>query len=174
MITEQADAGAALRQRTVTWHDARQAAARSAGLSGLEIMRGIRDGTVPPPPMAKLIGFRCTVAEPGEIVMQLDHDPSLENFAGMFHGGAAMTILDTVMGAAAHTLVPEGSGIVTLDLSTTFLRPITVGNAPITATGKVLNLGRSVVYAQGEVLDRNGKLVAHATGNFSVVRQKEN
>ncbi len=168
MIAEYQVPAEALQQRHVTWHDSSLAGEKTVGLSGLEIMRGIRDGTLPPPPMARLIGFRCVVAEPGEIAMQIDHDPSLENMMSMFHGGVVMSMLDTAMGAAAHTLLPVGSGIVTLDLSTTFLRPVTIANTPITATGRVTNLGRRVVYVTGEVKDRNGKLVAHAVGNFSV------
>lgn len=162
----------ALQQRHITWHDPARAGEKTAGLSGLEIMRGIRDGTLPPPPMGRLIGFRCVVAEPGEIAMQIDYDPSLENTMGMFHGGVVMSMLDTAMGAAAHTLLPVGSGIVTLDLSTTFLRPATSANTPITATGRVINLGRTVAHVIGEVKDRNGKLVAHAVGNFSIVTPK--
>lgn len=155
--------------RTITWHDAEAARTRLAGKSGLEVMQGIRDGTLPPPPMARVIGFRCIVAEPGEVAMQLDHDPSLENAIGMLHGGVAVSMLDTAMGAAANTLLPAGSGVVTLDLSITYLRPATPGTSPITATGKVLNLGRTVAYVSGEVKDAKGRLVAHAVGNFSIL-----
>ncbi|SDA35955.1 PaaI family thioesterase [Sphingomonas sp. NFR15] len=158
-----------LRTRIVEWHDASVVPALVAGLSGLEIMRGIRDGVLPAPPMARLLGFRCVVAEPGEVAMRLDHDPSIENTMGMLHGGAAATVLDTAMGCAAHTTLPQGNGIVTLDLNVTYLRPITVTNAPVTATGRVINAGRRVIYVTGEVKDRDGALVAHAVGNFSIV-----
>lgn len=155
--------------RTITWHDAEDARAQLAGKSGLEVMQGIRDGTLPPPPMARVIGFRCIVAEAGEVAMQLDYDPSLENAIGMLHGGVAASMLDTAMGAAANTLLPAASGAVTLDLSITYLRPATPANAPITATGKVLNLGRTVAYVTGEVTDAKGRLIAHAVGNFSIL-----
>jgi uncharacterized protein (TIGR00369 family) len=155
--------------RTITWHDAEAARGRLAGKTGLEVMQGIRDGTLPPPPMARVIGFRCIVAEPGEVAMQLDYDPSLENAIGMLHGGVAASMLDTAMGAAANTLLPAASGAVTLDLSITYLRPATPASAPITATGKVVNLGRTVAYVTGEVTDAKGRLVAHAVGNFSVL-----
>jgi hypothetical protein len=44
------------------------------GMSGMEAMCAIRDGILPPPPMAKLIGFRMSSVEPGRIVMELDAD----------------------------------------------------------------------------------------------------
>ena len=162
----------ARQERTVHWHDAKQALRLAAGRSGLEVMRGIRDGTMPPPPMASLIGFQCVVAEPGEIAMRLDHDPSLENTLLMLHGGAAAAMLDTAMGAAAHTMLPVGSGIVTLNLHLTYLKPITAGNAPIVATGRVLRVGQTSVYVLGEVRDKSDALVVHAVGNFSIVPPK--
>lgn len=155
--------------RTITWHDAEDARAMLAGKSGLEVMRGIRDGTLPPPPMARVIGFQCVLAEPGEVAMQLAYDFSLENAIGMLHGGVAASMLDTAMGAAANTMLPTASGAVTLDLSITYLRPATPASSPVTATGRVVNLGRTVAYVTGEVTDAKGRLLAHAVGNFSIL-----
>lgn len=159
----------ALRARTVTWHDPSSVAASFGGLSGLQIMQRIRDGELPPPPMASLIGFRCVLAEPGEIGMQLEYDHSLENSMGMLHGATAAAMLDTAMGAAAHTMLPVGSGIVTSDLTMNYLRPVTPGNAPITAVGTVVQVGRKSVFVTGEVRDRQGRVVVHAVGNFAVL-----
>lgn len=169
MASEYAIPDAGRRERTISWHDPVDAAPLGNGLSGLEIMRGIRDGTLPAPPMARLIGFRCVTAEPGEIVMRLDYDPSLENTMGMAHGGVAATMLDTAMGCAAHTMLPVGSGIVTLDLTITYLRPITAKHTPVVAAGRVINLGRRTIYVGGEVRGSDDTLVAHAVGNFSIV-----
>lgn len=157
------------RERTVSWHDPIHAAPLGNGLSGLELMRGIRDGTLPAPPMARLIGFRCVTAEPGEIAMSLHYDPSLENLMGMAHGGVAATMLDTAMGCAASTVLPTGSGVVTLDLNITYLRPVTARQTPVVATARVINLGRRIVYVGGEVRSSDDTLVAHAVGNFSIV-----
>ncbi|MBF7015055.1 PaaI family thioesterase (plasmid) [Novosphingobium resinovorum] len=162
----------ARRERSVVWHDAGSVPALVAGLSGLQIMQGIRDGTLPPPPMARLVGFRCTAAEHGEVAMVMDHDASIENTMGMVHGGATATILDTAMGCAAHTTLPVGSGIVTLDLTITYLRPVTPRSSPVTAIGRVVNAGRRMIYVTGEVRDVGDSLVAHAVGNFSVVASR--
>jgi len=119
--------------------------------------------------MAQAVGFRCVVAEPGEIAMRLDYDASLENTLRMLHGGVAATMLDTAMGAAAHTMLPVGSAVVTLDLTLTYIRPIDLRNTPVTATGRVINVGRRTVYVSGEVIDRHGALTVHAVGNFSIL-----
>lgn len=168
MASEYAIPTTGRRERTISWHDPIDAAPLVSGLSGLEIMRGIRDGTLPAPPMARLIGFRCVTAEPGEIVMRLEYDPSFENTMGMAHGGVAATMLDTAMGCAAHTMLPTGSGIVTLDLTITYLRPITAKDTPVAGTGRVINVGRRTIYVGGEVRGRDDILLAHAVGNFSI------
>jgi hypothetical protein len=70
------------RERRVDWQAPGPAAKLAAGMSGLEAMRAIRDGILPPPPLARLIGFRMAVVEPQRIVMELDPDESLENTIG--------------------------------------------------------------------------------------------
>ena len=158
-----------MRSRTVTWQNPEASRADGAGKTGLEIMRGIRDGTLAPPPMARLIGFRCVVAEPGEIVMELDPEESLENTIGILHGGTAAAMLDTAMGAAAHTMMAGERMVVTLDIKLTYLRPLTVKSGPVRARGKVMNLSARNAYVEGWVHDGKERLAVHAVGNFSVI-----
>ena len=61
------------------------------------------------------------------------------------------------------------AGLVTLDLTLTYIRPIDFRNTPVTATGRVKNVGRRMVYVSGEVVDRHGALTVHAVGNFSIL-----
>jgi uncharacterized protein (TIGR00369 family) len=160
------------RWRRVTWSDPIQSASLAVGLDGLAIMRAIRDGRLPGPPMARLVGFECVLAEEGEIVMRLEHDPSLENAIGLIHGGAIASMLDTAMGAAANTRLPAGASVVTLDLTITYLRPVSSRNTPVTATGRLAHMGGRNAYVLGELHDATGELCAHAVGNFSIVRAR--
>jgi hypothetical protein len=66
------------RHRVVEWQAPGPVAKAASGMSGLETMCAIRDGILPPPPMARLIGFEMRIAEPGRIVMELDPDESSE------------------------------------------------------------------------------------------------
>lgn len=157
------------RTRQVSWQDPAATRAQAAGLSGLEVMRAIRDKTLPPPPMARVIGFECVVAEMGEIVMELAPEQSLENAIGLIHGGAAAAMLDTAMGAAVSTVCEPDQTSVTLDLSITYLRPLTLRSGAIRASARVLNKGRRTAYVVGEVHDGNGRLAAHAVANFSII-----
>ncbi|MBR1122253.1 PaaI family thioesterase [Bradyrhizobium lablabi] len=157
------------RQRMVEWQTPGPVALRAMGMSGLEAMQGIRDGVLPPPPFAKLIGFRMAVAEPGRIVMELDAEESLENTIGLLHGATAAALLDTAMGCAISTMLPVGQNSVTLDLKLTYLRPLSAKSGTIQAEGKIIKLGRQTSYTEGFVRNGKGDLAVHATATFSMI-----
>ena len=157
------------RQRIVDWQAPGPVAKAAAGMSGLETLRAIRDGILPPPPMARLIGFEMRVADPGRIVMELDPDESLENTIGLLHGATAAALLDTAMGCAISTMLPVGQASVTLDFKLTYLRPLSIKSGTISAEGKVVKLGRQTSYVEGFVRDGAGNLAVHATATFSMI-----
>jgi|SRR6516165_11347413 uncharacterized protein (TIGR00369 family) len=119
------------RNRIIEWQDPGAIWEQANGLSLLGRIRAIRDGKLPPPPIACLIGFHYVGAEPGEIVIELQPDHSLESSAGTLHAGVAATMLDTAMSAAAGTLLPINKGAVTLDLNISYLKPLTSESGPI-------------------------------------------
>ena len=80
------------RERVVDWQAPGPAAKAAAAMSGMEAMCAIRDGILPEPPMARLIGFRLRIAEPGRIVMELEPHESLENTIGLLHGATAAAL----------------------------------------------------------------------------------
>ncbi|MGY3482886.1 uncharacterized protein (TIGR00369 family) [Bradyrhizobium sp. USDA 4011] len=158
-----------LRTRVVEWQAPGPVARAAMPMSGIEAMRAIRDGHLPPPPMAKLIGFRMAVVDEGRIVMELEPHESLENTIGLLHGATAAALLDTAMGCAISTLLPAGQTSVTLDLKLTYLRPLSARSGTISAEGKVIKLGRQTSYAEGFVRDGKGNLAVHATATFSML-----
>jgi len=157
------------RERVVDWQAPGPAAKAAMVMSGMEVMQAIRDGILPPPPIAKLIGFRVSAVEPGRIVMELDADESLENTIGLLHGATAAALLDTAMGCAISTMLPAGQSSVTLDLKLTYLRPLSVKSGTIQAEGRLIKLGRQTSYTEGFVRDGAGNLAVHATATFSMI-----
>ncbi len=162
-------AAASRRERLVEWQEPGPVAKAAAAMPGLDAMRAIRDGLLPPPPFVRLIGFRMGVAEPGRIVMELEPHEGLENTIGLLHGATAAALLDTAMGCAISTMLPPGQGAVTLDLKLTYLRPLSVRSGTISAEGKVIKLGRQTSYAEGFVRDGSDNLAVHATATFSMM-----
>ena len=157
------------RERVVDWQAPGPAAKAAAGMTGIEAMRAIRDGLLPPPPMARLIGFRMQTVEEGRIVMELEPHESLENTIGLLHGATAAALLDTAMGCAISTMLPVGQTSVTLDLKLTYLRPLSAKSGTVQAEGKIIKLGRQTSYTEGFVRDGAGNLAVHATATFSMI-----
>lgn len=134
-----------------------------AGMSGLEFVRGLVSGTLPLNTMARALDYDVVAAEEGHVVISATPSSEHLNPAGTVHGGVAATLLDSCMGLAVRTMIPEGSGSTTLEFKISFLRPITPDQGVLRAEGRVLTSGRRVGTAEGWLTDSTGKLLAHGT-----------
>lgn len=86
----------------------------------------------------------------------------------MVHGGLVSTLLDSVAGCAVHSTLPAGVGYTSLELKVSYLRPGRHGGGELTATGQVTEPGRRAAFADGEVRDGEGSLVAAASSTCLV------
>lgn len=156
------------RSRTVTWHDPLITAAGAMQRSGLETMEAIRDGLLPPPPIALLVQMGIGALEEGRVEFTCDVDESVYNPIGVVHGGLVCTLLDTVAGCAVHTTLPAGFGYTSIELKVNYLRAVHATSGPLTAVGTVVKPGRRVAFAEGEVREASGRTVATATSSLLV------
>lgn len=154
--------------REVRWQDPAETLASAATMSGLEYLRAMGDGGVPRSPIAELMNMRGVSAEEGEVVFEFTPDESMLNPLGIVHGGPICTLLDSVLGCAVHTTLPAGVTYTSIDINVSYLRSPRVG-VELTATGRVTKPGRRVAFAEGEVRDPDGKLIATATGSCLVI-----
>ena len=138
-------------------------AARGRELSGIEYVRQIFDGELPPPPISQLMGFHGVEFEHGRAVFEMTPGPEHYNPIGSVHGGIALTLLDSAMGCAVHTTLPAGVGYTTLEVKTNFVRPITAETGLIRCEGTVVHGGSRIATAEGKLVDAAGKLLAHGT-----------
>ena len=145
-------------------------AARGRELSGMDYVRAIFAGELPPPPIATLMGFRGVEAEPGRAVFEILPGDEHYNPIGSVHGGVALTLLDSAMGCAVHTLLEAGVGYATLEVKANFVRPITSETGLVRCEGTVLHAGSRVATAEGRVVDAAGTLLAHGTTTCLIMR----
>ena len=156
-------AGTQVRHREVSWEDPLVSAAQALDLSGLDFLRGIIVGRIPPPPIAVLFGMSILAAEPGQVTFGLDVGEHLYNPIGSVHGGVFCTILDSAMGCAVHSSLDRGQAYTTLELKVNIVKALTVKTPSVVATGQVISAGRRVVTASGQITGPDGTLYAHAT-----------
>jgi uncharacterized protein (TIGR00369 family) len=157
------------RSKQVSWHDPVATAAHGAALSGREYLEAIRDGQLPPPPIANLVAMRLATIGDGEAVFRCEPDESVYNPIGMVHGGLLCTLLDSAAGCAVHTQLPAGVGYSTIEIKVSFLRPVHAGAGELEVRGRVVRAGRRVVFAEAEARDTSGRLVGQATTSVLVV-----
>lgn len=151
------------REIRVAWSDPAALAAAGRRMSGLEFLRAIRDGALPAPPIASLLGMALSEVEDGRAVFECLAGEQHYNPIGVVNGGLAMTLLDSAMTCAIQTRAAAGSGFTTVEAKTNFVRPITAATGRIRAIGTLLHAGSRLATAEGRVLDAAGKLYAHAT-----------
>jgi uncharacterized protein (TIGR00369 family) len=138
-------------------------------MTGLQTMLAVKTGDLPPPPIAELIGFELVEVDEGRAVFALDPAERHHNPLGTVHGGIAATLLDSAIGCAVHTTIPEDGGYTTLELKVNYLRSITEATGRIVATGTILHRGRTVAMAEGKLEDEDGRLLAHATSTCLIM-----
>lgn len=156
-------AQAQVRHREVSWEDPLVTAAQALDLSGLDFLRAIMAGRIPPPPIAVLLGMSILAAEPGQVTFGLDVGEHLYNPIGSVHGGVFCTLLDSAMGCAVHSSLDRGQAYTTLELKVNIVRALDVKTPSVVATGHVVSAGRRVVTASGQITGPDGTLYAHAT-----------
>jgi uncharacterized protein (TIGR00369 family) len=164
-----APAQGATRSKTVTWQDPMITAGLATSLSGLDFLLAIREGRLPPPPIAQLMGFSLVHVEKGLAAFECVPDESVYNPIGLVHGGLVCTLCDSAAGCAVQTTLEAGVAYTSIDINVSYLRPITKESGLIRATGRTTKPGRRVAYATVEVTDGAGKLLAHAASNCLVM-----
>jgi len=124
----------------------------------LDLIQSAQRGEIPPPPIAQLIGFSLSAIEPGRAMIDFTAEARHANPMGTLHGGVLCDIADAAMGMAWASTLGEGETFTTLELKINFLRPVWTGT--LTATGRVVQGGRTVGLLECDVVDDQGRLVA--------------
>ncbi|MDR2156061.1 MAG: PaaI family thioesterase [Burkholderiaceae bacterium] len=124
-------------------------------------------------PFVRLLGFTLEKFEGGESELHFAPRPEHCNSFGVTHGGVLMTLLDVTMATAARSTQP-GSGIVTIEMKTSFMRPAPVApGKPLIGRGRLLHRTRSMAFVEASVFDAEGQLCAQASGTFKYVPRVE-
>lgn len=128
-------------------------------------------GELPPPPVARLVGFNIVDVERGRAVVVFEADERHHNPMGTLHGGILCDIADAAMGIAYVSTLEPGETFTTLELKINFLKPIK--KAKLRATGRVAKRGRTIGLAECDVVDEQESLVARASSTCMTLRGEQ-
>jgi uncharacterized protein (TIGR00369 family) len=98
-------------------------------------------------------------------------EPHLTNSLGTAHGGVILSLLDVALCTAARTLHPESIGVITIDLSTSFIGG--ASGKKLYADARVMRDGRSMSFVEAEAKNEDGSLVAKAIATVRVRHKKD-
>ncbi len=160
------------RTLTVTWEDPAELAAAARSMAGIDFVRKVAAGELPPPPIAVLLGMDIAEAEKGRVVFTATPDERHYNPIGVVHAGLAATLLDSALGCAVQTMLPAGTGYTTLETKFNLDRAITKDTGPLRCEGTVVHVGSRVGTAEGRVTGEDGRVYAHGTSTCLVIQPR--
>lgn len=143
-----------------------------AGLTGLQVMQAMAEGTIPSPTMAHTLDYLLVEVADGLAIFQGKPGAAHLNPMGTVHGGWFATLLDSALGCAVHTKMPPGRGYTTAEFSINIVRALTPKVPRVRAIGQVLHCGRQLATAEGRLVGPDGTLYAHATTTCLVFELK--
>jgi uncharacterized protein (TIGR00369 family) len=133
-------------------------------MAGLDYMRAIQRGELPPPPIAVVMNFEIAELEDGRAVFIGRPGEEHYNPIGVVHGGYASTILDSALGCAVHTTLPAGVGYTSQTLEVKYLRAIDRDTGAVRSEAEVIHRGRKTATSEARLTSlETGKLLATGT-----------
>lgn len=121
---------------------------------------------------ASFIGIEITKYSPDLVEATLLAREELSNRGGFLHGGAIMTLADTLGGVGTTANLPKGYRTLTTESKTNFLSAIPIGQTA-RAECTPVHRGRTLMVWQTKVFREDGKLAALITQSQLVIPPQE-
>lgn len=139
-------------------------------MSGMAFMQKLLSGEFAGAPIAGTLGFNLLEVEDGRVRFSGVPEFGAMNPSGAVHGGWYGALLDSALGCAVMTKVPQGSMYTTLEYKVNITRAIPVG-MQVHCDAAVDHAGRSTAVAHGDIRGaEDGKL--YATGSTTCIIMK--
>jgi acyl-CoA thioesterase len=108
---------------------------------GVKVTRMYADG----------LSLECAVTDPKK------------NMFGTLHGGLTATLVDAAVGLAVLA-AGAGRAATTVELKVNYLRPVAQGK--VRARGRLLKVGKTLIFGTAEIHDSHGALIAQGTATY--------
>ncbi|MDQ2734636.1 MAG: PaaI family thioesterase [Pseudomonadota bacterium] len=117
----------------------------------------------------KQLRLRVEAVDDDGVSLLLPIAPGLVHGGGVLCGQAIMSAADTAMLVAMISKLGEFKPMTTVQLQTSFLRPVPADTASVSVIARVLRFGKSLSYGEIGFHATEGKLVAHATTTYALL-----
>jgi uncharacterized protein (TIGR00369 family) len=157
------------RSATFTWSDPAELAALATSAAGLDWLERVRNGELPMPTLAQVMGFRLVDLARGRVEVVAAPTDAWCNPGGLVSGGFVGALLDESCGWAAASSLGAGRGAVTLSATTRYLRAVWPGSGDLRCSAEVRTRGRRVVAVDARVVDPEDRELATMASTFLVI-----
>ena len=159
-----------MNERTFSWHLPEDAVQKLISLDKKERINFFSNLPIDNVPIGSLMDFSSiSVDDKGQVSFFITPQEFHYNPLGTVHGGLAATILDSCNSITANCQLDKGFLSMTTDIRVSYLRPITVSTGELTATATIEKVGRKVIFVNGSLYDKSGKVYASANSTELVV-----
>ena len=119
-------------------------------------------------PWVQALGLVVEGFEVGVVTLRLPHNPALSRIGGMVCGQALMAAADTAMVLAIVTQLGNQRPMTTVQLNTSFLKPLANQDALVTA--RVIRAGKNLVFGEIDIVAaEDGKSVCRASTTYALL-----
>lgn len=120
-------------------------------------------------PWVQALNLQVDSTDADSVTLRLPQSDQLSRVGGMLCGQAMMAAADTAMILAVMTRLGGFKPMTTVQLQTSFLKPVPGDAGDATLVARVLRLGRSLAFGEIELLTPRGELAAHATTTYALL-----
>lgn len=115
-------------------------------------------------PYAGFLGIELEKISSGSATLRMQVREEFTQNHGVVHGGAIASLIDSATAFAIISLLAPKERVTTVDLTISYLRPVTQGKLICTAT--VRRAGKRLLVVSADALDSGGKLIATALSTY--------
>ena len=120
-------------------------------------------------PWVRQIELRVLEARAGEVALALPITAPHVHGGGVLCGQTMMAAADTAMILAIVSQTGGFKPMTTVQLQTSFLRPVGGNSGAARVVARVLRMGRSLVFGEVQVINADDELAAHATTTYALL-----
>ena len=124
-----------------------------------------------PTPVGRWLNGTLREVKHGELVGDFTVRPEMTNPLGWLHGGMTAAIMDDFIGATIFALGREDF-YTTIDLSVDYFASAREGDV-VTAKTRLVKPGKQVIYAECDLFNSEGRLLARGRTNLMRIEKRE-
>jgi uncharacterized protein (TIGR00369 family) len=117
----------------------------------------------------RMLELRLLEARIGEVVLALPVTPRHVHSGNVMSGQTLMAAADTAMVLAVMSKLGGFRPMTTVQLQTTFMRPIAADAGEAIVTARVLRLGKSLAFGEIHITSGEAVLAAHTTTTYALL-----